>query len=318
MSFVFLLLALTPSVKSQEGRGFGRIKGVVEDQDGNPIQNALVEATSLKFSHVKFKTKTDKKGEWAILGLGTGNYRVKASAKGYYSDYRDIQVKQLEINPEIRFVLKKIREAETSTIKDESSLILFEEGNKLFNEKKYEEAISSYKKFLEKNPKAYQAHINIGNAYKEMGELERALEEYNLVLEKAEGESSDASLKEIMARALAGIGEIYLKKQDFQNARKYLEKSIEVFPKDESLAYNVGEIYFSNQKIDEAIRFFELAKKIKPDWGKPYLKLGYAYLNKGDLSKAKENLEKFLAIEPDSPQAATARNILDYLKKQAK
>ena len=66
------------------------------------------------------------------------------------------------------------------------------------------------------------------------------------------------------------------------------------------MAFNVGEIYSSNQKIDEALTNFELASKIKPDWPDPYLKMGYVYLNKGDMSKAAEYFEKFLKLEPNT------------------
>jgi len=81
------------------------------------------------------------------------------------------------------------------------------------------------------------------------------------------------------------------------------------------LAYNVGEIYFSTQKIDEAIHYFTISTQIKPDWPLPYLKLGYVYLNKGDYSNAEANFKKFLEMDPNSPEAPTVQNILEYIAK---
>jgi len=311
----FISLLLTNYVFPQEGRGKGRIKGIIQDKTGNLIENAQIKVTSPQYKDISFETTSDKNGEWVILGLGTGRWRVTVLAEGFYPTSQDISVRQLERNPDVNFTLKKLEISEMPTIQDESSLVLFEEGNQLSAEKKYDEAISLYEQFLQKNPKAYQVHFNIGNCYKEKGELDKAMEEYNQVLEKVKKEEKNTSRNEIEARALAAIGECYLKKDDYENAQKYFKESIEIFPKDEALAYNVGEIFFSNQKIDEAIHYFELSKQIKPDWGKPYLKLGYAYLNKGDYEKAKENLKKFLEIEPESANAPTVRNIIEYLDK---
>ena len=64
------------------------------------------------------------------------------------------------------------------------------------------------------------------------------------------------------------------------------EKSIDIDPSNHALSYNVAEILFNSNKIDEAIHYYELAAKIKPDWPKSYLKLGYCYLNKGEMETA--------------------------------
>ena len=86
-------------------------------------------------------------------------------------------------------------------------------------------------------------------------------------------------------------------------------------PQDENLPYNVAEIYFSNSQVDDAIRYFEMAIQIKPDWPDPYLRVAYAYLNKGDTAKAAENLEKFIKLEPETERTAQAKSILEAIKK---
>jgi tetratricopeptide (TPR) repeat protein len=315
---ILVLLVITQYGLSQVGRGEGRITGKIQSEDGRPLQKAAVKAISLVHQAVVLETRSDEKGEWVILGLGTGTWRVEASAEGYYAASQDVNVKQLERNPEINIALKKLEQTDLPTIQDTSSFVLFEQGNLLFSEKKYDEAISSYRQFLQANPKAYQIHFNIGNACKEQGELEKAREEYELVMAGIKGESGDMSGNELAAKTLAALGETYLKENNIEEAQKYFKNSIEIFPKDESLAYNVGEIYFSKGRIDEAISYFEVASRIKPDWGKPYIKLGYAYLNKGDLGKAKEHLAKFLELEPESPEATSVKKIIDFIDKQKK
>jgi hypothetical protein len=38
-------------------------------------------------------------------------------------------------------------------------------------------------------------------------------------------------------------------------------------------------------------------------------------MNKGDYEKAKLKLNKFLELDPESPEGPTVKNIIDYLEK---
>lgn len=309
-SVSFLLVSYAVA---QAGRGKGRMSGIVVSEDGDSIESAKIVIEFAENMQFKRETTTKKKGEWAIMGLGTGTWRVTASADGYIPVSKDIYIRQLERNPKITLTLKKIPQSDKGTIKDESSLNLIEEANQLFTERQYDESIALLKQFLEKNPGVYQTYLNIGDCYREKGDVDKAVEEYNKVLEEAK--KDDVMGKEMVAKALAAIGDCYLKKGDFETATDYFKQSIESYSDNEILAYNVGEIYFSNQKIDEAIHYFNLSTQIKPDWGPPYLKLGYSYLNKGEYEKAKLNLNKFLELDPESPEAPKIKNIIDYLEK---
>ncbi len=311
--FIVIMLCFTSFVLAQAGRGKARISGVVKDEQGNSIKSAKIVIQFLEDAQVMREITVNKKGEWAIMGVGSGTWRVTASAEGYISVYKDVYIHQLERNPKITLVLKKTIQPDQAMIEDESSFGLLEKTNQLFTEKKYDEAIALLKQFLEINPNVYQAFIGIGDCYREKGELEQALEEYNKALEQAK--EDELMGKEMTATALARIGECYMREEDFETAQDYFKLSIESYPDNEILAYNVGEIYFSNQKIDEAIHYFELSTQIKSDWGPPYLKLGYAYLNKGDYENAKLNLNKFLELDPESPEAPTVKNMIDYLEK---
>lgn len=313
LSFLFIFLAFSVLSFSQAGRGTGRIGGVVVDENGNPVSGAKIIIYFQGKEEISREAKSDKKGRWSIMGLGSGDWRVTVSAEGYIQMYTDINVSQIKINPTMTLTLQKVKASEGSIIEDESTLALLDQASQLFDEGKYVKAIDLCQQFLEKNPQAYQAHMNIGDCYKEMGELEKSIAEYTLVLEKSQEDM--LSGKKITAKALASIGDIHLKKGDLEKAQGYFRQSIEVAPEDEILTYNVGEIYFSNQKIDDAIYYFELSTRIRPGWSDPYLKLGYVYLNKGNKEKAVANFQKFLELEPDSERSQTVRGILETLQK---
>jgi tetratricopeptide (TPR) repeat protein len=297
---------------SQAGRGVARMGGFVSDEDGKPIVGAKVMATLSQKGGSVFETTTDKKGEWAIMGVGTGTWRVTVEAKGYLSATQDTQISQLSKNPKVVIMMQK-QVAGSGIVQDETTFQVLEEGNAFFKDGKYDTALMMYEEFLAKNPGAYQVLLNIGDCHREKGEYDKAIETYNKLIEQS---SADTAMgKTLGAKGLAAIGLCYLRQDKIPEAQDYFMKSIEMAPQDENLPYNVAEIYFSNTQVDEAIRYFEMAIQIKPDWPDPYLRVAYAYVNKGDTPKAIENLEKFIKLEPETERTAQAKAILDAIKK---
>ncbi len=94
------------SIKGRYSRGKGRLKGVVKNEVGAFIKNALVVLTH-NDSVTKFVTKTNKKGVWAFIGLGTGKYTINISLKGYQRFVEVKSVLQLRSNPKVICILKK-------------------------------------------------------------------------------------------------------------------------------------------------------------------------------------------------------------------
>ena len=313
VALAFSLLLFFHQGQAQAGRGKARLGGIVIDEAKNPISSAKIVIQFFQDQSVQRETTTNKKGEWGFLGLGSGNWRITATAQDYQPLSRDVTVSQLDINPKVVLVMKKLESLETSKIKDTESLVIIDRATQLFNEKNYDESLTLLQQFLEKNPQAYQIHILIGDCYREKGDLDKAIESYNKAIEEAKKDEKMG--KEITAKALAAIGNCYINKGDFETAQSFFKQSIDTFPENEALAYNVGEIYFSSQKLDEAIQYFTIATQIKPDWPPPYYKLGLVYLNKADYEKAKECLKKFIELEPESELAVQVKNILDYLEK---
>ncbi|MFW6128924.1 MAG: tetratricopeptide repeat protein [Candidatus Aminicenantaceae bacterium] len=308
-SFIFLFhFIFTGSAEAQAGRGVGRLSGVVLDENGNPLESIKVVLKFLENKEITRETLTDEHGEWAFLGLGTGGWRVIASSEGYIPAYEDVYVQQLQKNPKVELVLKKSKQ-----VKVKKELDIIEKADNLYEEEKYDEAIQLLEQYLQKYPEVYQIHFIIGDCYREKGNFDRAIEEYNKIIDRSKEEGQEIG-DEIAAKALSSIGECYLRKDDFETAQNYFEQSVDAYPDNEIVAYNVGEIYFSNLKTEEAIDYFQLASQIKPSWSDPYYKLGYVYLNKGDFKKALESFELFLKYESNTKRAAEVQNIIEYLK----
>ncbi len=314
---IILSLGLIPALFAQEQMGKGRISGVVVDENGQPLEKVLIVVESRK-TKTKLEGYSDKKGHFAVAGMGTGFWRITASKQGYSNSFVDMKVQQLTINPPITFTLKKITGL-AALLTDETSMKFFDQGNDLIDQGQYDEALKIFEDFLAKYPEIFQAHLNVGTCYFKKGDLDKAEAEYSFVLEKIKETLGDYTKdKSTAVRAFSGLGEVNLKRGDLEAAQKCFSQALEVSPEDEAAAYNIGEIYFSGQKIDEAIRFLELATQIKKDWPKPYLKLGYVYLNKGDFSKSLENFNKFVELDPENPEVPQVKNIIATIEKMKK
>ncbi len=307
-----ILLLVSGLALAQAGRGTARMNGIVLDLSDKPVAGAKVTAVYTQSGGSTFETKTDKKGEFTFMGVGTGNWDVTVVAEGFLPVTQRLYTSQLNKNPKFTIKLEK-KAAGTGVVQDEATFQTLEEGNNFFKEGKYDTALLMYEEFLAKNPGAYQVLLNIGDCYREKGEFDKAVESYNKLVEQSGTDS--AMGKNMGAKGLAAIGLCYLKQDKMTEAQDYFKKSIEMAPQDENLPYNVAEIYFSNSQIDDAIKYFEMAIQIKPDWPDPYLRVAYAYLNKGDSPKAAENLEKFIKLEPETERTAQAKSILEAIKK---
>ncbi|MDH4217556.1 MAG: tetratricopeptide repeat protein [Candidatus Aminicenantes bacterium] len=311
---VFLFLLSSYSAYAQEGRGQGRVSGTVKDESGNPIEGAEIRCESLEHN-LALKTTSDKSGNWAIMGFGRSYFRITASKKGYFTSETRMRLSHFQ-NPPIDFILKSVESTDSPTEESvEISKELFTEATGLFNEGKYSAALSLFQDFLERHPELFQIRINIGNCYREMGEYEEALAEYAAVVEKLEEENPDLKGNRYAAQALTNIGETYLKMGEMEKAQPFLEKAIEIFPKDHAGAFNVAEIYFKDGQIDQAIEYYNLAIQIKPDWPLTYLKIGYAYVNKGDYDQAIVSFQEFLKLAPDHNEAESVRALIAQLEK---
>ena len=95
-------------------------------------------------------------------------------------------------------------------------------ANFLHDEGMIQEAISYYKKYLEKNAKDPDAIVDLGICYFELGQSQTAIAE----MEKA------IVLNPTHQKAYYNIGIISLKEKDFKKAMEYFEKCYKVDPTD--------------------------------------------------------------------------------------
>ena len=295
----------------QDGLGTARLAGEVKDEAGQPLPGVKVGLMHLE-SNTFREVVTDGKGKWAILGLGTGAWKMTLTLEGYRPKIMETHVSQLGRNVTVQTVLRRARPKEPAF---DADIELVERGNRLFEEKNAREALLLYREFLDKHPKRFQVHFNIGNCHKELGEYDQALVEYGLVLDKIR-ETNPEMIGDAMAtKTLAAMGDVALKKGDPASARADFEKALALYPKYANLPHNIGEIYFSYGMFGDAISYYSLATRIKPDWPEPWLKLGFSHLKMNEIENAAKYFGVYLERAPQASNADEIRKLLDSLGK---
>lgn len=194
--FILIISLVCSSAFAQAGRGQARINGVVLDLEGKPIAGAKV-AIQFGESGVVFDAVTDKKGVWGIIGLGTGSWTVTATASGYLPVSQGVFVRQLERNPKVTIQMEQ-EAACSGIVQDEASFADLEQGNKLFEEGKYDSALILFEEFLNKNPGAYQVNLNIGDCHREKGDYDKAVENLEKFIQLEPDSPRTAQAKSIL------------------------------------------------------------------------------------------------------------------------
>ena len=147
--FLFIVCLPCNLLLSQEGRGDARLKGIVVDEMGNPIEGAKIELISLDYN-LKMFSISSKKGNWSFLGLGKTVAKIISSKNGYMTTIiPELSISGIK-NTMQRIVLKKA--ANIEDIEKENPKMLYLKGEELYKQTEYRKALIVFKEFLKKEP----------------------------------------------------------------------------------------------------------------------------------------------------------------------
>ncbi len=139
-----------------------------------------------------------------------------------------------------------------------------------------------------------------GVAMYQHGYLEQATESFQQVL----------LTKPDDADAYYNLGTLNLRKNNFQLARQYLEKTIELRPGYPEAWNNLGMMAAQQGQLDEAIQDFEKSLQLRPGYAIASLNLGNVYRRQRSFAKAQEYLARALQLQPDDPETNYSMGML--------
>jgi len=138
------------------------------------------------------------------------------------------------------------------------------------------EAISHFNKAIEIYPEFFNVWFDLGRAYIEVNEPDRALLCFQKVV-KMDSSYFPASL--FVANILFNKNEFLASEQQFKKLNKSFPEMIEPY-------LGLGYLYYKQGNWKEAILVYDKAISFNPNWVEPYNNAIQIYLEKGDTMSA--------------------------------
>jgi tetratricopeptide (TPR) repeat protein len=190
--------------------------------------------------------------------------------------------------------------------------IYYQKGIALKKLHKLNDAKDSFEESLKAKPDFEAAYNALGGVYFSMGNYEKAVENFEKVLNTAKSSNIKNAVQKNLAIAYAKMGNNAITEGNSKKAIEYLEKA--VANNNYDAAYlSLAKIYSETAQWDKSISAAENALKYRSSIGKggPYYYMGVAYKGKGETDKAKEMFNK---AKSDATYKKTAEYELSLLK----
>ena len=315
-----VLLVLLPLLQAQEGRGKGRLIGTVADEEGKPLEGVTLTLRSLQYDFT-LTTTSDQNGKWSFFGFGKSIFELTMVKEGYITIKAKMPLSGLGRNNEQNLVMRVGTSNPEGTPGDptavpEEHLNWIKQAEAFQQARDFAQAEPLYRQFLEAHPQLSQYQINLGNCLLELKKPEEAIAAFDKALAGLKAANPDLKGDATAAALMASIGTARDQLGQTEAAAEACRESARLVPPtDPALAYNLAEILMAGNDSAGALEYYLLAHKLNDKEPKYLEKMGYAYLNMGEIPKSIEAFEAFLRMAPKAPQAEEIRSMVQGLKQ---
>ncbi|MEA2344588.1 MAG: hypothetical protein QOF63_2757 [Thermoanaerobaculia bacterium] len=306
--FAFAVLAIMAVAGSAFAGEEARMAGKITDAaTTKPIPNAVItiDATSGHTVHKEFKA--DKDGGYKFLILdGTLNYKFTYKADGYAPAEYTIKPKLGEVTTKDvaleagSAAPAAAANAPIATAKPNPAVLAYNEGAALANDGKLPEAIAKFEEAVAAKPDLTAGYEALAKLYLRTKDYDKAIDRANKTLEV---DIDNQNMFSVLADS-------YTAKGDKAKAAQYRKK----LPADAVAMFNEAARLINASKDGEAEPLLKGAIAANDKFAPAYYELGMLYVRTQKNADAKVNLQKYLELEPTGKDAATAKEMLNYVK----
>jgi Flp pilus assembly protein TadD len=154
-------------------------------------------------------------------------------------------------------------------------------GRTKFNENDFPAAIASFERAVTLHPKYVEAENNIGLAWKELNELDKARSAFETAIEW-QGEAP------VDAQPFLNLGTLLADQNKLDAAIPYLEKAATLSPDNPTIHEELSHVYAARQDLPKAQIELERAVAIAPNISSLHFKLGQLYRKEGMRERAQQ------------------------------
>ncbi|MCM8768815.1 MAG: tetratricopeptide repeat protein [Candidatus Omnitrophica bacterium] len=181
------------------------------------------------------------------------------------------------------------------------SLAYCEKGNSLREKGDLQAAIKQFTLALEKDRTLALAYYNRGRTYQELGRFEEALDDYTQAIKYNPKESE----------AWNNRGFLLDKQGKTEEAIRDYSQAVLVDPQNSQAYNNRGNAYFKKGEYEKAIADYTAALKLNPSLVQAYRNRGMAYARAKEYEKAAVDFQKYLELNPDDPKKEALRRFVE-------
>lgn len=301
------LLVIAAVAANAFAMGEGRLTGKITDAlTKNPIPNATILVVSTGGRNFKQEFKAEKDGTYRILLIdATLRYDFTYSAPGYQPYTEPMKLKLGEVTTK-DVVLTPSNAAAPSAgapaaaAKPDPAVAAYNEGAALFNASKFPEAVAKFTEAVTAKPDLIAGWQALARAAIQTKEYPKAIEAANKAIE---GDPDETDMYSVLYAAYTATGD----KVKAAEVKKKL-------PANAGSLFNDAAKLINSGKDAEAEPLLKQAIVADDKFAAAYYELGMLDVRLGKNADAKVNLQKYIDLDPTGKDAATAKEMLKYVK----
>lgn len=300
----YLVLSLV-AVLAVTGSAFAgtasRMQGKILDAATKaPIANATLNLEAVEGKTIKLNVPVKPDGSFAVFVLdGTIRYKFTVAAPGYVPYVETIKMKLDE--SELRdFELVKGSAGSKAAKAADPTVDMYNEGAALANAGDLAGAIAKFEAAVAIKPDMLATWSALAKTYLRAKNYPKAIAAAGKVLEI---DSTDNDMLAVQYEAYTETGD------------KAAAAAVEArLPKDANGTFNDAARLINAGDDAGAEKLLQQAIAMDEKFANAHYELGMIYVRAGKSAEAKAELEKYLELDPDGKDAATAKEMMKYLK----
>jgi Flp pilus assembly protein TadD len=297
-------------------RGRYIVSGTVREAEGErPLENIEVQlwATS---AGVVASTFTNSNGSFAFADVRDGSYRLVVEEQGYAKIQEEVNFTsrppvgiQLLLKREVLFPPVKIGDGPTVSTRQLSiprrAREAMERGLSLMNEKSdYKGSLKQFQRAVREYSGYYEAYLQMGLAYMQMGDTAKAEETLIASIRVSDRQYPDALFR---------LASLYSLQEHFADAEPLAREAVELDPNSPEAYQELARALHGLDQSAAAEASAREALRLQPDNPQTHLILANIHLKMGNFMALLEDLDTYLQISPDGPDADQARQMREQI-----
>ena len=258
-------------------------------------------------------TIADLSGHFTFVNVPKGNYTIRVEIDGFEVVNQAIETTGSgDANVIVNLVQKRRSDAGPAQIVNvnefterypKKAVSYFEKGTSALDQKKYEEAIKNLRQAVELAPTFYQAHNELGLAYRESGRNDDAEKEFITAHE----------LNSTGFAPLLNLTTLYIEENEPERAVKTGEEAVKVNSHSAPAFFNLGVALYKTSKLDRAEAALKRALELAPKMPNVRLMLANVYLKLHRYDSTMDQLNSYIAENPHGQQLEAVQRMREEL-----